>query len=62
MTLDSIKLNQRLNYTVMTWFKPMSEVFGDDYQYVFSFGDSLECYFSSDQKLICSGESFLDRL
>lgn len=46
----------------MTWFRPTSQIFGDDYQHAFSFGDSLECYFSSDKKLICSSESFLDRL
>ncbi|CDW85845.1 UNKNOWN [Stylonychia lemnae] len=62
LTLDTVKLNTRLDYTVMMWFKPLSQNFGEEYQYAFSFGESLECYFATDQKLMCTSESFLDRL
>ena len=53
---DSSTLNTDLEYTIMIWFKPMSDDWNKRLQYAFRFKDSSQCYFTASSSLIC--ESF----
>ena len=46
----------------MLWMKPQDTNFGKNYQYAVSFDDSLECYFSGTDYLMCDSDSKGNRL
>jgi hypothetical protein len=54
--------NTDLDYTIMMWFKPMSDDWKTSLQYAVTVPESFQCYFSASGKVMCDSQQKCDKL
>jgi len=56
------ELSTDLDYTIMMWFKPMSDDWKTSLQYAVTVPESFQCYFSASGKVMCDSQQKCDKL